>query len=77
MSQLFAEYVISPIGATVRWAWGSSWRTLAGRKKYSFQEYLKGPKGGDPFFDTVGHEFNNRLIGAVVFVGLCLLLTLV
>lgn len=76
MSQLFAENILSPIGATVRWAWGTTWRNITGKKKFTFKEYLNGPKGGDPFIDTVGHEFNNRLIGGVVFVSLCLLLTL-
>ena len=76
MSQLVSEYVLSPIGATVRWAWCSTWRSIAGKKKFTFKEYLNGPKGGEPFIDNVVHEFNNRLIGGIVLVSLGLLLTL-
>lgn len=76
MYQLVSEYVLSPIGATVRWAWGSTWRSIAGKKKFTFKEYLNSPKGGEPFIDTVIHKFNNRLIGGIVLVSLGLLLTL-
>lgn len=48
MFQLVAEYILSPIGATIRWAWGTTWRSIAGKKKFTFKEYLNGPKDGEP-----------------------------
>ena len=62
------------IGAVVRWIFGTIWRTIAQKKKFTFREYLHGPDNSDDWFDNVGHSFNNRIIGAVVLVGLCQLL---
>lgn len=63
------------IGAVTRWTYGTVWRTLYKRKKYSFKEYLRGPKDSEDWFDMTAHEFNNRVIGALVlFATLFLLL---
>jgi hypothetical protein len=59
------------IGAVVRWVYGTIWRSIARKKKFTFQEYLHGPNNSDGWFDLAGHSFNNRIIGAVVLVALC------
>ena len=56
------------IGATVRWTYGTIWRTLAKKKKYSFSEYLHGPKNGDLIIDGVGHGCNNVAIGMTFLI---------
>lgn len=55
--------ILNLIGAVVRWIYGTIWRTIAGKKKYTFKEYLRGPQGSDDWFDFAGHEFVNKIIG--------------
>ncbi|MGE5447282.1 MAG: hypothetical protein ACM3PR_02895 [Bacteroidales bacterium] len=51
------------IGAVIRCIYGTIWRTIAGKKKYTFKEYLRGPQDSDDWFDVTGHELVNRIIG--------------
>lgn len=51
------------IGAVVRWVYGMTWRTIAGKKKFTFKEYLRGPNNSDDWFEFGGHEFVNKIIG--------------
>jgi len=60
------------IGACTRWVYGTIWRSLFKKPKYTFNEYLYGPKKSQDHFDIHGHQFNNRLIGAFVFVAFVL-----
>ena len=64
----FGGEIFNFIGAVVRCVYGTTWRTIAGRKKYTFKEYLRGPNGSDDWFDMLGHELNNKVIGVITFV---------
>jgi len=55
-------------GGIVRYIYGSIYRTLLNKKKYTFKEYLYGPKDSDDFFDNYGHGFVNRIIGLISLV---------
>lgn len=55
--------ILNFIGAVVRWIYGTIWRTIAGKKKYTFKEYLRGPNDSNDWFDFAGHELVNRIIG--------------
>jgi len=57
------------IGAIVRWVYGTIWRTLLNKPKFTFDEYVNGSRKSDDSFDEISHEFNNKIIGAV-FIGL-------
>ena len=59
------------IGAVVRWLYGTIWRSIAGRDKFTFNEYLNGPKDGDAIFDTMEHEFVNKIVGMITLMLLC------
>lgn len=59
------------IGAVARWIYGTLWRTIAHKQKFTFQEYLYGPNNSDDWFDFAGHSLNNRIIGAMVLFTLC------
>ena len=59
------------VGAVVRWAYGSIWRTIANKPKYKFSEYVNGPEKSDDWFDMTGHNIVNRVIGAVTIVLIC------
>ncbi|WP_456442583.1 hypothetical protein [Psychroserpens sp.] len=61
--------IINYIGATVRWIYGAIWRTLFNKPKFTFNEYIHGPKNSDDYFDEMGHQFNNKIIG-VIFIGI-------
>jgi len=56
------------IGAVTRWVYGTIWRTIARKKKYTFKEYLRGPDNSDDWFDFAGHELVNRMVGLVVLM---------
>ena len=64
------------LGAIVRWIYGTIWRTLANKKKYSFREYLLGPDNSEDWFDFTGHGFVNKMIGVIVIIVICWLLIL-
>jgi hypothetical protein len=56
------------LGAAVRWLYGTIWRTIANKKKYTFNEYLSGPKNSKDWYDMTGHTFVNRIIGLITLV---------
>ncbi len=83
MDDLFSLLIIRPVGhalqwlgGTLRYAYGTLIRSLrlTKRKAYTLHEYVNGPDNPeDVVFDTLGHRFNNRLLGflvAVVLLGL-------
>lgn len=61
------EVIFNFIGACIRWIYGTIWRTLANKPKFTFKEYLKGPKKSSDFFDEFAHGTNNVLIGVIFF----------
>ncbi len=66
-------FIFNFIGACVRWAYGTTWRTIASKKKYKFSEYLYGLENSDDWFDG-GHQFVNRIIGIITLVVLLFLI---
>ena len=68
----FGAIIFNFLGACVRWLYGTIWRTVMNKRKYSFKEYLYGPKSSDDWFDMTGHTFVNRMIGAIILVLICL-----
>ena len=70
----FGGIIFNFIGAVTRWVYGTIWRTLAHKKKYTFQEYMYGPKNSDDYFDAMGHTFINKVIGAITLVLICILI---
>lgn len=68
MDYLIVRHLFNFIGATTRWIFGMIWRTVFNKPKYTFDEYLVGPKKSMEYFDINGHRFNNILIGVLVFV---------
>ncbi|WP_318308040.1 hypothetical protein [Flagellimonas crocea] len=65
MGSRFWRPIFNFFGAGARWIWGSIWRTLLNKPKYTWKEYLCGPDNPD-YFDEMGHGFNNVLIGILV-----------
>jgi len=64
----FTRFVSNLIGGTLRWLYGSIWRTLFNKNKFTYKEYLFGPNKSKKHFDIHGHQFNNRII-CFLFIG--------
>jgi len=58
--------IFNTIGGTIRWIYGSIWRTIFNKPKFSFKEYLYGPKKSKNHWDRQ-HMMNNGLV-AIVFL---------
>lgn len=67
MGTYFGRAFFNFIGATARWCYGNIWRTLCNKKKFTFNEYLNGPKESG-YYDDMGHQLNNGIIGIIIFV---------
>ncbi|WOD42317.1 hypothetical protein [Hwangdonia lutea] len=59
--------IIKFVGATFRWIYGSIWRTIFGKPKFTFKEYLYGPKSPN-YYDKLAHGGNNLIIGFIVIL---------
>lgn len=69
--------VLNYVGASVRWTYGTIWRTIFNKPKFTFSEYVNGPNQSKDYFDQTGHQFNNKMIGGVaIFLILWLLLSI-
>ncbi len=55
------------IGGTIRWVYGTIWRLIVKKPRFTFQEYIYGHNYPN-YYDMMGHQLNNKIIGALVFV---------
>ena len=55
------------IGGTLRWIYGSIWRTIFKKPKFKYKEYVFGIEKSKDHFDIHGHHFNNMLI-TIIFI---------
>ena len=60
------QFLLNYIGGTLRFIYGTVWRTLFNKPKFSYKEYIYGPKRPN-YYDKTGHDFNNRMI-AFIFI---------
>ncbi len=56
------------IGGTLRWIYGSVWRTIFNKPKFKYKEYVFGQEKSKNYFDVHGHNFNNMII-TIIFIG--------
>jgi len=70
--EIIWHIVLNFIGGCIRWIYGTTWRTIANRPKFKFNEYINGPDNSNDWFDEKGHNFVNSLIG-LIFVILLIL----
>lgn len=61
------------IGGTLRYLYGTIWMTIFDKPKFTYKEYIYGPKKKD-YYDETAHEFNNRIV-AIIFLGIIICLT--
>ncbi|KGL58407.1 hypothetical protein [Polaribacter sp. Hel1_85] len=59
--------ILNYLGETLRWIYGSIWRTILKKEKFKYSEYIYGIKKSKNHYDLWGHKMNNRVI-AVVFI---------
>jgi hypothetical protein len=60
-------YFFSFFGGILRWIYGSIWRNIAEQPKYTFSEYINGPKNSDDWHDN-SHRMVNFFVGLFVFL---------
>lgn len=66
--------ILNYIGGTIRWIYGSIWRTVFHKKRFNYNEYLYGPDNSESWYDEAGHEFINRLIAIIILLFLLYLI---
>ncbi len=66
---ILLEVIFNFIGAVVRWIFGSIYRTLFKKPKFTFKEYLSGPKKAG-WFDEQAHGTNNVIVGVVFTIAI-------
>ena len=60
------RFILIYIGGTLRYIYGTIWRTIFDKPKYTFKEYINGPKKGRNWYDGA-HQQNNVFI-AFIFI---------
>ncbi|MBZ9731632.1 hypothetical protein LB467_18250 [Salegentibacter sp. JZCK2] len=73
---ILLEVIFNFVGAAVRWTFGSLYRTLSNKPKFTFKEYLNGPKKPG-WFDEQAHGTNNVIVGVVSTLAIIVLLVVV
>ena len=61
---IIGRALLNFIGGTLRYIYVSIWRTLFDKPKFTFKEYINGPKKSN-YYDEHGHQFNNLMIGFI------------
>jgi hypothetical protein len=69
---LSGRFFLNYIGGTLRFIYGIIWRTIFDKPKFTYKEYIYGPKKRN-YYDEMGHEFNNRII-AFIFIGIIVIM---
>ena len=54
------------IGGNIRWIFGTIWRKIFDKEKFTYNEYLFGPIKSNGSYDEIGHTLNNKIIGAIL-----------
>ena len=60
------KFILIYLGGILRYLYGTIWRTIFNKPKYTFKEYIYGPKKGKNWYDE-SHQQNNVLI-AFIFI---------
>lgn len=55
-------------GATIRWIYGSIWRSLSNKKKYKFTEYFNGPESSKWAFAGPRSQEFTHVVAALVII---------
>lgn len=67
MEELFGSLIISTIlnliGGTLRFIYGTIWRTILNKPKFTYKQYIYGVKSKDFWEGT--HQENNKWIGGI------------
>ena len=70
MSDPFGRLIIGSIlnfiGGSIRWVYGTIWRTIFNKPKFKFREYIDGPDDSK-YFD-MAHGFGNIFFEVIFFL---------
>ena len=73
MEELFSEGILrlfcNLIGGTIRWIYGTVWRSLFKKPKFKYKEYVFGLEKSKNHYDAHGHDFNNVIV-TIISIGI-------
>jgi hypothetical protein len=69
------KFILIYIGGTLRYIYGTIWRTIFNKPKYTFKEYINGPKKGKNWYDEA-HQQNNVMIAFIFIMTIIFITTL-
>lgn len=72
---IIVQILLNFIGGTIRWAYGSIWRSIFNKPKFTYKEYINGIKNTRDYYSRFGHELNNCIIGAI-FLAIILIIAI-
>ena len=55
--------ILNIIGASIRFAFGTIWRTISNKNKFSFEQYKNGSIISNEWIDNPKHNHINKIIG--------------
>jgi hypothetical protein len=62
---IIGRFILNYIGGTIRYLYGTIWRIIFNKPKFTYKEYINRPKRKN-YYDEMGHEFNNHIIAFIV-----------
>jgi hypothetical protein len=74
---LFFSDMVNLIGGSIKWFFGTIFRLLFNLKKFTFHEYLYGPKNLNNDYNKMEHEFANKIIAFIFFFIVILLINII
>ncbi|MES2748411.1 MAG: hypothetical protein V4648_08525 [Bacteroidota bacterium] len=61
------RYLLNLTGGTIRFIYGTIWRTIFDKPRFTYSEYLYGIQDGD-FWNEFGQESGNRIVAFIFIV---------
>lgn len=58
--------ILNIIGASIRFAIGTFWRTISNKNKFTFEQYKNGSIISNEWIDNAKHTHINKIIGFVI-----------
>lgn len=64
---IIGSYILNLIGGSLRFVFGTLKRKILNQSKFTYSEYINGPKKSN-HYDDFGHTFVNKVIGLFFLV---------
>ena len=68
------RFLLIYIGGALRYIYGSVWRIIFNKPRYTYKEYINGPKKGRNWYDGAHHQ--NNVVIAFIFIMIVIFITI-